>query len=628
MRLKTATTGACRKIIFLNLPPLKKIHRGVPNMKRLRLNIITTIFVLGITMAGIFSSPAPLFADTITFTDLPKENPFYPYVNYLVTKDLVKGYPDNTFRLKGEITRAEVAALLVKATGMTDANDDTPTFQDVGADHWAYQAIEAATGAGLVRGYPDGTFRPRNPVTRAEMATLLLHLTKSALPEVPLPDTIQDVASTHWAQRQIAAALDAGLLEMADNVRFNPDVPATRGQTAKGLVMMLNISPERVKVPLTGKLHPVEGELYLQSPGGEYQKIVGDVTCTEGYSVKTGSKSRAEIRFPDGSGLKIEPNTEFAITKASGQSTVLQDGSPGAVVDYLNIDLKKGKIFGALATGYIFRQEEAKSENQRVSLKPGGGALVASTSKQITAEYLLAQTGAPWWKEPYQSKVRVQVNMPWGVAGIRGTFWMNAVLPGNQTTSVIDGSVEVTAGGQTVSVGAGQSTSLTSPAAPPPPPAPMSPAEQNAWLAASQWVQQQASIIESMKPVVTPPAPMQNQQAPQSPGPLPTVPGITNQIMNSLNQSTSGASTNNSGNSNGGNHSNPWLKIESRDPENITGIPLDQVFTIIFNKQIQPGTLFHQIRVVEIVNDEEIPLNIDINIVNGNKLIIGPAPQS
>jgi hypothetical protein len=85
---------------------------------------------------------------------------------------VLKGYPDGTFRPNAPITRAEFAAIATRfyaAAGKTFASD---AFRDI-AGSWARNDINYASSLGIVSGYPDGTFRPQNNITRAETVKIM-----------------------------------------------------------------------------------------------------------------------------------------------------------------------------------------------------------------------------------------------------------------------------------------------------------------------------------------------------------------------------------------------------------------------------------------------------------------------
>jgi hypothetical protein len=90
----------------------------------------------------------------------------------LVEKGTVKGYPDGTFRPDQLIKRDEIAAIIARAKSLP-ALTDKATFSDVNAGQWAFGVIEACASAGILSGYPDGTFRPEIEATRAEACAVI-----------------------------------------------------------------------------------------------------------------------------------------------------------------------------------------------------------------------------------------------------------------------------------------------------------------------------------------------------------------------------------------------------------------------------------------------------------------------
>ncbi len=460
--------------------------------------------ILLIAMAfTVFVPPTSSYAAVPAFNDLPYGDKYYPFVSYLVGKGLVNGYPDGSFKPSGYITRAEMAALLVKSGGIGGQGSDAPKFSDVEPGHWACGVINQAAQAGLITGYPDGTFKPQKPVSRAEVSALLLRLTREPLTEVPLPG-INDVGPGHWARKQVAAAIDAGLMAPVSKNSFSPDAPTTRAQVARGLAVMLNISPESRDTPLTGTLIPVNGEINLTYKGQEFRSVKENSDFGAGAVIATGSASRAEIKFPDGTGLRLEENTELTVVEARGRSNIMRDGSTGITVDTLELKLSKGKIFGALASTYA--RGEINSVKKTALF--GKGYLLADASGRLPSDLLLAlveqKNNLPWWQVSSQKRAKVKVDMPWGICAVRGTFWMNQVGAERHVTNVVNGAVDVIAAERTVTVPAGQTTNITSPGAPPAPAARMTPAEQEEWLEVQDWVTERAIEIENAAPVIVP----------------------------------------------------------------------------------------------------------------------------
>ena len=94
------------------------------------------------------------------------------YIDTARKYGIVSGVGDNLFDPERPVTREEIAVMVQNILGETGG--ETVSFPDVAQDThpWSYDAIEALSGLGIITGYPDGSFRPTNPVTRAEFAAL------------------------------------------------------------------------------------------------------------------------------------------------------------------------------------------------------------------------------------------------------------------------------------------------------------------------------------------------------------------------------------------------------------------------------------------------------------------------
>ncbi|GKW45296.1 S-layer homology domain-containing protein [Planococcus sp. NCCP-2050] len=97
--------------------------------------------------------------------DLPEKHAFYDEMTYLMEKGVVSGYSDGTMRPDAEVTRAQAAVMIGRLKGFDGAKGMTP-FKDVPSAHYASGYIADAAGAGYLRGYGDGTFRPNAPIIR------------------------------------------------------------------------------------------------------------------------------------------------------------------------------------------------------------------------------------------------------------------------------------------------------------------------------------------------------------------------------------------------------------------------------------------------------------------------------
>jgi hypothetical protein len=106
------------------------------------------------------------------FVDVTSEHPNYTHINALVGVGIINGYSDNTFRPSNPLTRAQAAIMIVRAIGLSTEGVSS-SFTDVPPTHVAYKFISAAYQAGIINGYSDGTFRPNANVTRAQIAIMV-----------------------------------------------------------------------------------------------------------------------------------------------------------------------------------------------------------------------------------------------------------------------------------------------------------------------------------------------------------------------------------------------------------------------------------------------------------------------
>ncbi|HZG74303.1 MAG TPA: S8 family serine peptidase [Paenibacillus sp.] len=158
-------------------------------------------------------------------------------VKELVDKGIVKGYDDYRFDPNGTLTRAEAAAFIARAYNLKP-NASARTFPDVPRSHWAKDAVASASAKGVIQGYPDGNFRPNDPVTRAEM-TVMAALASGKSGKATTASPFTDVAPDHWAAPYIHAFVDGGQLNGFKDGTFRPNGRATRAEFATLLANLL-----------------------------------------------------------------------------------------------------------------------------------------------------------------------------------------------------------------------------------------------------------------------------------------------------------------------------------------------------------------------------------------------------
>jgi hypothetical protein len=166
------------------------------------------------------------------FTDVPVGSTFYPYVTCLITKDIVSGYPDGTFRPNNNVTRGQAAKIVANAGGY---NDRIPvarqTFRDVPNTQPFWLYIERAAAHGILAGYPDGTFHPNNNVTRGQLAKIAAKA--AGYSEPVTTQTFRDVPVGNPFYLYIERMAQRHLISGYPDGTFRPTANLTRGQAAK-----------------------------------------------------------------------------------------------------------------------------------------------------------------------------------------------------------------------------------------------------------------------------------------------------------------------------------------------------------------------------------------------------------
>ena len=149
---------------------------------------------------------------TMPYADVTKDDWYAFAVSYMTENKLITGYPDGTFKPNNPISRAEFAAIASRfdqlKTGLS------LPFNDVGAGHWAYDVIASAADKGWVNGYPDGSFKPENKITRAEVVSttnrMLNRYADLAFAKAHKTELapMRDMDESHWAYGAAVEAMN------------------------------------------------------------------------------------------------------------------------------------------------------------------------------------------------------------------------------------------------------------------------------------------------------------------------------------------------------------------------------------------------------------------------------------
>ena len=137
-----------------------------------------------------------------TFSDVPKGYWAANYIGYMQQFGIITGYSDGSFRPDAPVTRAEFAAIASRFEKLTEGSK---SFTDVSDTYWAARYINFAATRGWVTGYSDGTFKPENTITRAEVAAVTCRLLERSADQSYIRShlkelrTFSDMTESHWA---------------------------------------------------------------------------------------------------------------------------------------------------------------------------------------------------------------------------------------------------------------------------------------------------------------------------------------------------------------------------------------------------------------------------------------------
>lgn len=222
-------------------------------MRKILVSLLVAAMVLGLVGTAFAG-----FSDTAGHADAK-------YIDKATAFGWLKGYPDGSFKPAGNITRAEFCAVVVRALGLEAAAGSTAglatKFSDVPATHWAAGYINVATNKGIIKGYPDGTFKPEANVTNAEAITMIVRaLNREA-------DAVGE-----WPVGHITVAASVNVI----GTGFVSNALATRADVARYIAKAADVKHKELTT--NGWIESTD-KTFLKY--NNLEKITGDVTNTD-----------------------------------------------------------------------------------------------------------------------------------------------------------------------------------------------------------------------------------------------------------------------------------------------------------------------------------------------------------
>lgn len=203
-------------------------------------------YTFGFTTAGVLEIPGVGGPNANPFTDLPDNHWARNEIIYLYNNKIVTGYPDSSFRPKKEITRAQLAAIMVKVLKLDQTSaPDKCTYTDVSQKHWAYREIETATKYGVMIGYGNGKFKPDSFVAREELFKVIINALhykgkdNYTGSEDVLRMFVDEPKIPFWARREVAEAVESNIVKGVRPNVFGAGTYATREQIGVSVYKLL-----------------------------------------------------------------------------------------------------------------------------------------------------------------------------------------------------------------------------------------------------------------------------------------------------------------------------------------------------------------------------------------------------
>jgi parallel beta-helix repeat protein len=155
------------------------------------------------------------------------------YIQALASQGIIAGFQDGTFKPNDPVTRAQFAAIVLKAFNPAARNPAT-TFSDVRSNFWGFAAIQSASRGGFMAGFPGGTFKPEQRIPKVQALVALSNGLEFGAGDASVLSRFQDAASIpSWAASPIAAATQRQIVVNYPTVgQLNPGRDATRAEVA------------------------------------------------------------------------------------------------------------------------------------------------------------------------------------------------------------------------------------------------------------------------------------------------------------------------------------------------------------------------------------------------------------
>lgn len=271
-------------------------------MKKQTKKNLFNVAIAGAVVASSVAAIAPVNAQAATnFKDLQPSHMHYADIMNLVEREVLTGYPDGTFKADQSLTRAEAAIIIARILGLDTKNVTDPGFKDVPKTKSYYGAVAALAERDIILGYGDGTYGVNKELTRGEMA-IILQRAFGLKGTTALPFT--DAKGTFF-EPYVANLLANDVTKGISATEFGVNNPVTRGQISTFVVRAEASAASTTQVATTlvnalvGSLKPALNDIGELTIGTPTVKKA-DVVITSGTPIVLNfHDSKADVLFSD-----------------------------------------------------------------------------------------------------------------------------------------------------------------------------------------------------------------------------------------------------------------------------------------------------------------------------------------
>lgn len=330
------------------------------------LNKITRAQAVTYLMRELYPEEIPTASAQTSYPDVPRTHMFYREIAIASDKGLIGGFPDGTFRPDEPVSRAETAALLTRAYSLLRGahHSELPDIET----HWAAAPIQAMVSNNLAGGYPDGTFKPNQSVTRAEYAVFLSRVIQHKRAQAIEADDWDSLLSLMTVEEKVGQMLMPDIRASATAVN-ETITSAVQNHKLGGMILFeKNITDIEQLTTLTDQLQKLANDIPLfigiDQEGGTVKRIPGGTNLPgamalgaigdSALSLKAGKVTGAELKAL-GVNVNFAPVLDVNVNPANPIIGVRSFGSDAGLVSELGTAFMKGlQQEGVIATAKHF----------------------------------------------------------------------------------------------------------------------------------------------------------------------------------------------------------------------------------------------------------------------------------